>query len=79
MLSLTPTRPLQIPFRELASGPLTRIANRKLDWVLGASLDNELSRPQLSCPGLVLDPLLMELELVMKIIWKREVDLVAGW
>ena len=31
-------KPLLVPF-ELAGKPLTRIANRKLDWVPGASTD----------------------------------------
>ena len=43
------------------------------------SLDNELSRPQLACPGPVPDSRLMELELVTKVTWKRGWALVAGW
>ena len=31
-------KPLLVPF-ELAGKPLTRITNRKLDWVLGTSTD----------------------------------------
>ena len=38
------------------------------------SLDNELSRPQLSCPNPVHGPVLIELELVTKVDWKRKVD-----
>ena len=37
-----------------------------------ASLGNELSRPWLACPSPVPDPRLMELELVTKVTWKRE-------
>ena len=68
-------KPLLVPL-ELAGKPLTRIENRKLGWVLGASMDvrayNERSRPRLACPGPVPDPRLMELELVTKVTWKRE-------
>ena len=81
VVSLTPARPLWIPFRELGSKPLTRIANHKLDWVLGASTD--VRAWIMSCPGPVPDPWLMELELVMKVTWKRELGfsngLVTGW
>ena len=75
-------KPLLVPL-ELAGKPLTRIANRKLGWVRGASpgrasLDNELSRPQLTCPGPVSDSRLMELELVTKVTWKRELGFSSG-
>ena len=43
-----------------------------------ASLGNELSRPRLACPGPVPDPQLMELELVTKVTWKRELGLRVG-
>ena len=42
------------------------------------SLDNELSRPRLACPGPVPEPRLMELELVMKVTWKRELGFSNG-
>ena len=42
------------------------------------SLDNELSHLWLVCPGPVPDPLLMELELVTKVSWKRELDFSSG-
>ena len=42
------------------------------------SLDNELSRPRLACPGPVPDPMLMGLELVTKVTWKRELELSSG-
>ena len=42
------------------------------------SLDNELSRPRLACHGPVLDPRLMELELVTKVTWKRELGFSSG-
>ena len=75
-------KPLLVPL-ELAGKPLTQIANRKLGWGRGAStdvcrLDNELSRPQLACPGPVPDPWLMELELVTKVTWKRELGFSSG-
>ena len=41
-------------------------------------MDNELSRPQLACPGPVPDPRLMELELVTKVTWKRELGFSSG-
>ena len=68
---------------ELAGKLLTRIANRKLDWVSRsedgrASLDNELSCPRLACPGPVPYPQLMELELVTKVTLKRELGFSNG-
>ena len=75
-------KPLLVPL-ELAGKPLTRIENRKLDWVLGASTD--VRAWIMSCPAPVSvsrsspGPALMELELVTKVTWKRELDLVAGW
>ena len=42
------------------------------------SLVNELFRPQLACPGPVPDPRLMELELVTKVTWKRELGFSSG-
>ena len=39
-----------IPFRELAGKPLIRIANRKLDWILGVSTDRPSFDNKLSCP-----------------------------
>ena len=42
------------------------------------SLDNEMSRPRLACLGPVPDPRLMELELVTKVTWKRELDFSSG-
>ena len=38
-------------------------------------LGNELFRPRLACPGPVLDPMLMELELVTQVTWKRKLKL----
>ena len=71
---------------ELASKPLTRIANRKLGWVLGASTDVRawiMSCPTpVRCPSPVPHPRLMEPELVTKVTWKRELgfnsELVTG-
>ena len=63
---------------ELAGKPLTQIANRKLGWVLGASLDNEMSCPRLACLGPVPDPRLMEPELVTEVTWKRELGFSSG-
>ena len=62
-------KPLLVPL-ELVGKPLTRIANRKLDWIFGASTD--VRAWITSCPDPVPDPLLMELELVTKVAWKRE-------
>ena len=42
------------------------------------SLDNELSCPHLAYPGPVSDPVLMELELVTKVIWKHELGISNG-
>ena len=42
-------------------------------------MDNELSRPRLACPDPVPDPRLMELELVTKITWKRELGFSSGF
>ena len=60
-----------IPFRELVSKPLTRVANRKLDWVLGASTDVRAWIMSCLVPVNVSqsspNPLLMELELVTKV------------
>ena len=75
-------KPLLVPL-ELAGKPLTRIENRKLGWVLGASTDvrawiMSCPAPQLACPGPVPDPRLMELELVTKVTWKRELGFSSG-
>ena len=75
-------KPLLVPL-ELASKPLTRIENRKLGWVLGASTDvrawiMSCPRHRLACPGPVPDPRLMELELVTKVTWKRELGFSSG-
>ena len=75
-------KPLLVPF-ELAGKSFTRITNRKLDWVLEASTDvrawiMSCLAPLLACPGPVLDPLLMELELVMEVTWKRELGFSSG-
>ena len=75
-------KPLLVPL-ELAGKPLTRITNRKLDWGSRsehkrASLDTEMSRPQLACPGPGPNPLLMELKLVTKITWKHELGFSSG-
>ena len=63
-------KPLLVPL-ELAGKPLTRVTNRKLDWILGASTNVQAwlmscLTPQLMCPGPVPDSQLMELELVTK-------------
>ena len=42
------------------------------------SLDNELSQPRLACPGPVPDPVLMKLELMTKVTWKRELGISNG-
>ena len=67
---------------ELAGKPLTQIANRKLGWVRGASTDVRawvMSCPaRLACPGPIPDPRLMELELVTKVTWKRELGFSSG-
>ena len=42
------------------------------------SLDNELSCPLLACLGPLLNLRLMELELVTKITWKRELGISSG-
>ena len=34
--------------------------------------------PDKRVPGIVLDPLLMQLELVMKVTWKRELGFSSG-
>ena len=75
-------KPLLVPL-ELASKPLTRIANRKLDWIRGASTDvrawiMSCPRPRLACPGPVPDPRLTELELVTEVTWKRELGFSSG-
>ena len=64
---------------ELAGKPLTRIENRKLGWVLGASTDVRAVPTPVTLSRPVPDPQLMELELVTKVTWKRELALVAGW
>ena len=61
---------------ELAGKLLTRNANRKLDWVRAASTD--VRARIMSCLGPIPDPRLMELELVTKITWKRELGFSSG-
>ena len=74
-------KPLLVPL-ELAGKSLTRIANRKLGWVRGASTDVRawvMSCPaRLAYPDLVPDPWLMEPELVTKVTWKRELGFSSG-
>ena len=74
-------KPLLVPL-ELAGKPLTRIENRKLGWVLGASMDVRAwvmsSLARLACPGPIPDPRLMELELVTKVTWKPELGFSSG-
>ena len=43
-----------------------------------ASLDNELSRPRLACPGPFPNLRLMEPELVTEVTWKRELGFSSG-
>ena len=75
-------KPLLVPL-ELAGKLLIRIANRKLDWVLGASTDVRawiISCPALGyrVPGPVPDPRLMEPQLETEVTRKRELGFSSG-
>ena len=75
-------KPLLVPL-ELAGKPLTRIENRKLGWVLGASTDVRAwimssPDPRYRVPVQSRTPRLMELELVTKVTWKRELGFSSG-